>query len=129
MNIGELADQTGISRRAIRFYVQRGMIPPPEGKGRGSHYGPRHMEGLENIRKLQEAGHSLEAIRKILSGKEPAEIPDQSSRIRPVMKAELWTRLRVARGVELHLDTARHEATPDQLRELREAVEKILNKN
>jgi hypothetical protein len=30
MSIGELADAAGLSRRAIRFYVQQGLLPAPE---------------------------------------------------------------------------------------------------
>ena len=127
MNIGELSDRTGVSRRTIRLYVQRGMLPAPFGKGRGSSYGKEHLGGLEKIRKLQDAGHSLEAIRKIVSGIQMEEIEPSAPRIRPVMKAELWTRLRVAKGVELHIDAAAYEATPQQLRELREAVDAIIN--
>jgi hypothetical protein len=37
-SIGELADATGVSRRTVRFYVQRGLIDPPVGLGRASHY-------------------------------------------------------------------------------------------
>ena len=68
MGIGELADAAGLSRRAIRFYVQQGLIPAPLGRGRGRHYDASHLEQLRRVAELQAAGHSLEAIRKILAG-------------------------------------------------------------
>ncbi|MBA2355458.1 MAG: MerR family DNA-binding transcriptional regulator, partial [Acidobacteria bacterium] len=37
--IGDLAALGGVSRRTVRYYVQGGLIPPPEGLGRGNHYG------------------------------------------------------------------------------------------
>jgi DNA-binding transcriptional MerR regulator len=44
--IGELAEKTGISRRAIRFYVQNRIIPPPVGLGRSSYYTQEHLERI-----------------------------------------------------------------------------------
>src|SRR4051795_10036993 len=64
----ELADRTGVSGRAVRFYVQRGLLPPPLGLGRGRHYDRRRLETLKRIAELQSAGHSLDAIGKILAG-------------------------------------------------------------
>lgn len=49
--IGELAEATGISRRAVRFYVQTGVIAAPEGKGRGSYYTDKHLEAIRSYRK------------------------------------------------------------------------------
>src|SRR6476620_8055386 len=68
MSIGELADSAGLSRRAIRFYVQQGLLPTPTGRGRGRHYDGTHLQALRRIGELQAAGHSLDAIRMILKG-------------------------------------------------------------
>jgi len=43
LSIGELSDATGVTRRTIRFYVQRGLLPPPLGGGRGSYYTEAHL--------------------------------------------------------------------------------------
>jgi DNA-binding transcriptional MerR regulator len=138
----ELADRTGVSGRAVRFYVQRGLLPPPLGLGRGRHYDQRHEDVLRRIQELQAAGHSLDAIGKILSagatgtdavaaGAPPAGHPTEDqrprSRQRAMLSAELWTRLRLATGVELHFDAARHNPTVEQLLALREAVQRIFD--
>src|SRR5687768_463679 len=68
LSLEELADRVGLSRRAIRFYVQRGLLPPPLGLGRGKHYDLRHLNALRRIQELQAAGHSLDAIGQILAG-------------------------------------------------------------
>ncbi len=47
-SIGELADKAGVSRRAVRFYVQNGIIPPPVGLGRGSYYTDEHLNKILN---------------------------------------------------------------------------------
>src|SRR4051794_38343368 len=128
----ELADRTGVSGRAVRFYVQRGLLPPPLGLGRGRHYDQRHEDVLRRIQDLQAAGHSLDAIGKILSGAAGSEAvaatkPDKKPRPRAMLSAELWTRLRLATGVELHFDVARHNPTIEQLLALREAVQRIFD--
>src|SRR5436309_12495954 len=109
MSIGELADAAGLSRRAIRFYVQQGLLPAPTGRGRGRHYDGTHLQALRRIAELQAAGHTLDAIRLILMGGDaPAAVAPptagQNGRVRPrpAVSAELWTRLRLAEGLELH---------------------------
>src|SRR5688500_10841057 len=68
LSISELADAAGLSRRAIRFYVQQKLLPTPLGRGRGKHYDASHLQRLKRIAELQAAGHSLDAIRRILEG-------------------------------------------------------------
>lgn len=127
MSIGELAEAAGLSRRAVRFYVQRGLLPAPLGLGRGRHYDGSHVQRLQQIQQLQSAGHSLEGIGKILQGKAVAP-PAQSApvRPRPALAAELWTRLPLTDGLELHFDAAKHNPSVDSLLALREAAREIL---
>ncbi|MHC5002254.1 MAG: MerR family transcriptional regulator [Planctomycetota bacterium] len=128
LSIGELAAEAGISRRAVRFYVQRGLLEPPEGRGRGSRYTGTHLDRLQRIQSLQEAGHSLESIRRILDGSDAAEVPTGPARgRRPApLTAELWTRVAVADGVELHVDLGRHQLEAEQVLAIRDAVQAVL---
>lgn len=128
MDIGELADAAGLTRRAIRFYVQRGLLPAPLGVGRGRHYDWSHLDRLRRLQALQSAGHSLDAIKQIfvdgsatVSAPLPSP-PESGRRAKPTLSAELWTRLRVAQGVELHFDASRHQPDVEQLRALRDAI-------
>ena len=68
MGIGELADAANLSRRAVRFYIQQGLLHAPRGRGRGRHYDRTHLQALQRITELQAAGHSLDAIATILAG-------------------------------------------------------------
>jgi DNA-binding transcriptional MerR regulator len=128
LSITELADAVGISRRAVRFYVQRGLIPAPTGLGRGRHYDETHLERLKQIRELQNQGHALDAIAKILAG-EQAPPPPSAPRVRPTLSAELWTRLTLADGVELNLDARRINPTAEQLLAIRESIRSILEQD
>src|SRR5436305_1395131 len=110
MTIGELADAAGVSRRAVRFYVQRGLLAAPLGLGRGRHYDASHLEQLRRIREMQEGGHSLDAIARVMGGGsvvEPVAQERVARRPRAALSAALWTRLRVAEGVEVHYDATK----------------------
>jgi DNA-binding transcriptional MerR regulator len=126
MSIGELADAAGLSRRAVRFYVQRQLLPAPNGRGRGRHYEQSHLLRLKKILELQQAGHSLDSIARILDG-QPPPVPIEPARksFRPTLSAELWTRLKLMQGVELHFNTARHNPEAEKLLALRELVREV----
>ena len=134
LSIGELADAAGLSRRAIRFYVQQRLLPPPTGLGRGRHYRREHVERLRQIQALQSAGHSLDAIRRIVEGREAsaaaaapieAREPERAVRLRPTLSAELWTRLSIAEGVEIHFDAGRHHPEIEGLLALRALARQV----
>src|SRR3954465_679703 len=56
--------------RNVRAYRSRGLIPPPELRGRKGYYGREHLARLELVRELKEKGFNLEAIAQIL-GRDP----------------------------------------------------------
>jgi DNA-binding transcriptional MerR regulator len=126
LSIGELADAAGLSRRAVRFYVQQRLLSAPGGRGRGKHYDASHLARLKQISDLQAAGHSLDSIRRILDGEvipAPAVLPRRLPRA--MLSAELWTRLKLMEGVELHFNAARHQPDVEKLLTLREAVREV----
>lgn len=125
-SIADLAQATGLTRRAVRFYVQQQLLPPPIGLGRGAHYNHTHLERLQKIIELQQAGYSLDAIRKLLRGENvspPIAPPRHAGGA--TMSAELWTRLHLLEGVELHFDASRHQPQAERLVELRKMIEDI----
>src|SRR3954471_24786202 len=66
MTIDELARRTGMTVRNIRAHQSRGLLPPPEVRGRTGFYGAEHLARIELIRELQAEGFNLEAIRRLL---------------------------------------------------------------
>ncbi len=101
LTIDELARETGLTVRNVRSHHARGLLPPPEVRGRTGFYGPEHVERLRLIQELQSEGMKLEGIRRLLadSGErlialkraagEAAETPEI------VSAAELGERLRI----------------------------------
>jgi DNA-binding transcriptional MerR regulator len=63
----ELAADTGVPERTIRFYISRELLDPPLKAGRGAAYGPKHKARLEEIRKLQAKGMMLIEIAHALA--------------------------------------------------------------
>jgi DNA-binding transcriptional MerR regulator len=68
MTIDELARRTGMTVRNIRAHQSRGLVPPPEVRGRTGYYGDEHLARIELIKELQGDGFNLEAIRRLLEG-------------------------------------------------------------
>lgn len=68
MTIDELARRTGMTVRNIRAHQSRGLVPPPEVRGRTGFYGDDHVARIELIKELQADGFNLEAIKRLLEG-------------------------------------------------------------
>jgi len=68
MTIDELARRTRLTVRNIRAYQSRGLVPPPELRGRTGYYGEEHVARIKLIRELQSEGFNLEAIRRLIEG-------------------------------------------------------------
>ena len=76
MTIEELAQRTRLTVRNIRAYQSRGLIPPPELRGRTGYYSDEHVARIELIRELQGEGFNLAAIARLIdqSGGETGEV-------------------------------------------------------
>jgi DNA-binding transcriptional MerR regulator len=66
LTIDELAAQVGMTVRNVRAHQSRGLLPPPEIRGRTGYYGPEHVVRLELVKDLQAEGFNLEAIKRIV---------------------------------------------------------------
>ena len=111
--IGDLARLGDVSRRTVRYYVQEGLIQPPLGVGRGNHYGPEHLEQLLRVKTLQEAGRTLDEIRRAPAGREGKLEAEPLT-----LERSLWRRLTLAPGVELHVAGNVRLPAPGRLQEL-----------
>ena len=63
LTVDELAREVGLPTSTIRLYQNRGLLPPPERRGRVGYYGPHHRDRLRLIAHLQDRGFSLAAIK------------------------------------------------------------------
>ena len=118
LNLEQLSEQAQVPGRTIRYYIQRGLQPAPEGEKRGAFYTEAHLAELLRIRQWQEAGLSLDAIGGLLQAKsEPPMAP-----VRPGA-VEVRSHLIVADGLEMVVAPERAGLTQAQLRSLFRTVQ------
>ncbi len=72
--IHELAKKAGVSVRTIRYYIDEGVLPPPDSKGRYASYTQDYLDRLELIRRLKDAFLPLKEIRERIAGLSPSEV-------------------------------------------------------
>jgi DNA-binding transcriptional MerR regulator len=58
----DLARAADVSARTVRYYVQRGLLPAPEFRGKDTAYGPEHLSRLRVIKRLQQERLPLEGL-------------------------------------------------------------------
>ena len=114
--IGDLARLAGVSRRTVRYYVQEGLIPAPLGVGRGNHYSREHLDEILRVKAMQEAGRSLDEIRRGPSGRARAMLAQAEAPAAP--ERTLWRRLSLSPGVEIHISSHVRLPSPSRLQEL-----------
>ena len=118
LKLQQLSEQSEVPGRTIRFYIQKGLIPGPEGEKRGAFYTEGHLAELLRIRQWQDTGLSLDAIAGLLQAKHEAPIaPSRPGAV------EVRSHLIVADGLELVVSPDRAGLTQGQLRQLFRAVQ------
>lgn len=55
-----------MSVRNVRAHQSRGLLPPPERRGRVAYYGAAHERALRRIQELQAAGYNLTAVTALM---------------------------------------------------------------
>ena len=69
--IDQLAQASGVTVRNIRAHQSRGLMPPPEVRGRTGFYTQEHLARLQLILEMQADGFNLNSIKRILDGMPP----------------------------------------------------------
>jgi DNA-binding transcriptional MerR regulator len=66
LTIDKLARAAGTTVRNVRVYQERGLLPPPERRGRLGLYGPDHLRRLKLVLRMLGRGYPLAAIRELV---------------------------------------------------------------
>lgn len=67
MKIGELADRTGVSVRALRYYEEKGVLNPDRTPSGYRLFDEDDIQTVAHIRTLLAAGLGMDLVREILS--------------------------------------------------------------
>ncbi len=120
--LSQLCQRAQVPGRTVRYYIQKGLLPPPEGEKRGAWYTERHLADLLRIRQWQETGLTLDAIAGLLAARrEPPVAPARAGAV------EVRSHLIVAEGIELVVSPDRARLTQDDIRQLFRAVQDALS--
>jgi len=65
LSIGEVARRTGVKPSALRYYEQEGLLPRASRTGGRRRYGERDVRMVEVLRFAQQAGFTLDEIKKL----------------------------------------------------------------
>ena len=66
LRIDDLAREAGVASTTVRLYRTKGLLPPPRMEGRTGWYDDTHLARLRLIARLQDEGHSLAGISRLL---------------------------------------------------------------
>jgi DNA-binding transcriptional MerR regulator len=110
-SIGDLARRTGLTVKAVRFYSDRGIVPPtgrsPAGYRR---YDLGALARLDLVRTLRELGLDLSTIKKVVDRE--LSLPEVAAAHADALEAQIRT-LRLRRAVLTAV--ARRGSTPEEM--------------
>jgi len=66
LTIDELAQRVDLPSSTIRLYRTKGLLPPPQRRGRAAFFGPGHVARIDLIGRLQQRGFSLASIAELV---------------------------------------------------------------
>jgi DNA-binding transcriptional MerR regulator len=109
----DLCELTGLSRQAIHFYIQQGLVPEGQKTGRNmAWYGAEHLERLQVVRRLQhERFLPLKTIRALLDDETAGYAQSQRAmllEVRSRLAESVGTRSDSPATVEVAAAAARH---------------------
>jgi len=91
--IAQISEISGFTRRTIRYYVQRNILDPPSGRGRGGFY-------FDKIRALREKKVNLDSIKNMLHGK---GLPGLGTSDFEALPRDLMVRYEIIPGLEINI--------------------------
>jgi DNA-binding transcriptional MerR regulator len=105
LTIEELASRAGTATTTVRMYQSKGLLPPPERRGRIGYYGEGHLARLRLIAQLQEQGFSLASIKRLIeaweSGRGLDDILGLEAQVAATWAPETPVRLKLAQFRQL----------------------------
>lgn len=66
LSIGELADQTGVSVRAVRYYEQHGLLVAERTRAGHRRFRPDSIEAVRRVRMFLDAGLPLAVVAQVM---------------------------------------------------------------
>ncbi|MDA8344494.1 MAG: MerR family transcriptional regulator [Thermaerobacter sp.] len=112
LGIGPVSALTGLTERQIRYYESQGLITPRRTPGRQRLYGPPEVARLQQIRRMLDAGQTLQTVRRAL-GQQRTLPPESDVRSRLLSGQALRSLYPVSNRAELERMISEHEEEDD----------------
>jgi DNA-binding transcriptional MerR regulator len=74
LTLEDLAKQSGLPLRTLRFYIQEGILQGPDTHGKYARYSEQHLDRLKLIQRLKNLRLPIQEIRHLLNNMTPEEI-------------------------------------------------------
>lgn len=120
-SLDDLSRLSGFSIRTIRFYIQKGYIPPPSGKKRGSYYTDEHLELLLKIKRLASKHRQLKDIKDFKED-------DMFFVEPPIGSINICSHINLGKGLTLVVDVHKARISSENLRQLAEEIYQVAEK-
>lgn len=140
--VSELAQNAGVTKRTIHYYISKGLLMPPDGTGINSSYNDSHLNRILLIKKLQAEYMPLNKIREyILEGKEEIQIKENNTSIpnvsdknnkskektfNPMSESGIYMRENICNIFEMHYTQENGEKYRHIIENVKKYVEKML---
>jgi DNA-binding transcriptional MerR regulator len=129
--ISEVAKLTDCSARTVRYYVQRGLIPPPKGSGRNSFYTDLHIKLIKIIKQLQSEYLPLHKIKEKLQDEKfisKFSIIDKKPKqsIKKIITRSPYVKVNITDEIELHYQEYLPGTTKAKIEKIIKFAEDIL---
>lgn len=125
LQIGELAQASGVPSKTIRFYEQIGLLPPAQRAENGyRRYGLEDVQRLRFIRNARGLGFSLDDLKEVVALRDQGEAPCRYvAHLLEVRAAEIEERIRQLQELQQDLQQLVRQAAnlPDDI-EMKECV-------
>lgn len=127
--IGEVAERTGVTQRTLRFYEEKGLLPPPERMEGGFRlYSDDDVQRIEYIRRLQQyLGFTLAEIKEMVEAEDLRQQIIATFRPDRELPARLERIQRIIGALERQLEVVDHkvEALQEMQGDLRAKLERV----
>ncbi len=88
LTVTELANRSGATPHAVRYYTRMGLLRPERNPNNGYHlYKPREIDWLRFIRQAKQLGYTLSEIKAIMRDADQGESP--CPRVREILQKRI----------------------------------------
>jgi redox-sensitive transcriptional activator SoxR len=88
LSIGEVAEKSGTTTSALRYYEQIGLLQPPNRKNGKRVYEDSILGRIDTIKLAQSAGFQIQEIKQLLDGFDSQVAPSERWRLMALRKQE-----------------------------------------